>query len=662
MDNILINVISSDNPCFCLTGSVESIIKNKRLLLTFKRLGYSINDKIILIPFSQANEITTLQEIKNILIEYGFNVEFSESIKTEFSNFDREELLFSEFTKNAKAIRNSEFNENPILLESFNDFQKVISAKMIRKLYNFQILSAFHMTFSQNACNFSVPGSGKTSIVYATYAYLKNLPSSHPKHVDKLLIIGPLSSFAPWTNEYKDCFGALTTFQRLSGNSSVSRDEKLQHLYSGCPADVTLIYHGGVFSLKNEIIDFLKSHKTMVVVDEAHRIKNPEGVWGRSITDISKEAYSRIILTGTPLPNGYEDLFNLFKFLYPYRYKEILGFHYQNLQDLSKNNSEDDKRIERLKENISPFYIRIKKEDLMLPPIEEHFINIKMGEYQREIYDYIENEYVESFIKNPSGAIKDILNRAKLIRLRQASTNPSLLLKPILESLESGSDSTDIDPNSEYLQNTNIAFDDSDFFVKIRDYSINEVPIKFEEVLNILHQKIMPNNEKVIIWTIFIQNAKILHNYLIENGIKTKIIIGETIQEEREDIISKFNNPTNSSFNVVIANPFAVAESISLHKGCHNAIYLERDYNASNFVQSKDRIHRIGINNNIITKYYYMLCENSIDEIINSRLAEKVKRMEEIISDEIPLFNLLNDNDETIIIRDLIAKYAKRFA
>ncbi len=35
-----------------------------------------------------------------------------------------------------------------------------------RRLYTLQMLSAYHMAFAQNACNFSVPGAGKTSIVY----------------------------------------------------------------------------------------------------------------------------------------------------------------------------------------------------------------------------------------------------------------------------------------------------------------------------------------------------------------------------------------------------------------------------------------------------------------------------------------------------------------
>lgn len=125
-------------------------------------------------------------------------------------------------------------------------------------------------------------------------------------------------------------------------------------------------------------------------------------------------------------------------------------------------------------------------------------------------------------------------------------------------------------------------------------------------------------------------------------------------------IIDQFNNPKNLDFQVVIANPFAVAESISLHQGCHNALYLERDYNCSNFIQSKDRIHRVGLDKNQITTYYYFVCKDSIDEVIHTKLLAKIERMDKIINDEIPLFSRINESDETDIIKELIANYARR--
>ena len=116
-----------------------------------------------------------------------------------------------------------------------------------------------------------------------------------------------------------------------------------------------------------------------------------------------------------------------------------------------------------------------------------------------------------------------------------------------------------------------------------------------------------------------------------------------------------------STFKVIIANPFAVAESISLHKACHNAIYLERSFNCAHFLQSKDRIHRYGLKDGDITNYYYLVSENSIDTVIDDRLNEKERRLLRIIeSMPIPLFdNTLEDGgDEDIkaVIRD----YARR--
>ena len=92
----------------------------------------------------------------------------------------------------------------------------------------------------------------------------------------------------------------------------------------------------------------------------------------------------------------------------------------------------------------------------------------------------------------------------------------------------------------------------------------------------------------------------------------------------------------------------------------HFSFIFERDYNCSNFLQSKDRIHRVGLDKNQKTNYYYLISRNSIDEIISRRLTIKIRMMEEIINDDIPLFSIINDSDETDIIKDLIESYAKQ--
>lgn len=659
MNEITIN-IDHKNSNFVLVGCSELLINDKRLKMSLKRIGFQVADLDILIHFEDKTKISTLDEIQRLLEKFGLKKSLSEKTIKDVENFEREERLFKEFSKKAQSIRNNEFKKHPQLIDDFIDFQSVIRNELKRKLYPLQLLSAFHMTFSQNSCNFAVPGAGKTSIVFGAYSYLKQLPKDDPRHVDKLLVIGPLSSFAPWENEYEECFGKEIVSQRLSGDPTISREKKEEHLYSGNPAELTLIFHGGVKNLQLEIIDFLKTNATMVVVDEAHRIKNPDGVWGKSTIEISKEARSRVVLTGTPVPNGYEDLYNLFQFIYPFKFKSILGFHYANLLDMTSNSSTDSERVKTFTENISPYFIRIKKKDLDLPPIEEQIIEAEMNILQREIYDFIEAEYIQSFKLNPGGSVKDVLNRAKLIRLRQASTNPALLSKPLKDSLINNPELGEVDPNVKYTSYSDEFLDDSEFFHQILNYKNNETPQKFIETKKVIKENILKENEKVIIWTIFIQNAKDLQLFLLESGIQSRLLIGETVQSERESIISKFNNPNNLDFQVVIANPFAVAESISLHKGCHNAIYLERDYNCSNFLQSKDRIHRVGLAKDQVTKYYYIISRNSIDGVIDQRLQSKIKRMEAIIDEEIPLFIRINDDDETDIIKSLMLDYAQR--
>ena len=112
----------------------------------------------------------------------------------------------------------------------------------------------------------------------------------------------------------------------------------------------------------------------------------------------------------------------------------------------------------------------------------------------------------------------------------------------------------------------------------------------------------------------------------------------------------------------MIANPFTISESISLHKTCHNAIYLDRNFNAGQFIQSKDRIHRYGLKPDNKTNYYYIISENSIDETINRRLIFKEKRMTQIIETApIPLFfNVDNEDLADEDIKAIIEDYVKR--
>ena len=273
-----------------------------------------------------------------------------------------------------------------------------------------------------------------------------------------------------------------------------------------------------------------------------------------------------MILTGTPAPNGYRDLYNLFEFIWPN--KKIINYSPNQLDDMTI--TPNDARVEGLLDSLSPYFVRIRKSDLGLPPkTEEPPILIKMDPTQNRIYELIEKKVVSSLKKEDY--VIDNFKQAKMIRLIQAASNPRLLLSPIDE----------LTSEQDFLSEL-----DEEFIDLVRNYSNSEsVPNNFLAALKIIKDKIS-NGERIIVWAVYVETIRLFSKFLEQEKIPNRILYGETpIETEftahdeitREKIIDEFNSKV-STFNVVIANPFAVAESISLHEECHNAIYLERNF------------------------------------------------------------------------------------
>lgn len=635
-----------------LSGDVDLIMNNRR---TFRLLhdysNYTYEDGQII--FDVDSDLSkTLDRINKIAKRLGLTVEYSQDISDSVDDYILEEKKFEVFSKKALDIRNNKCD-----LNEFKAFESYLVKYLpARTLYDLQLLSAYHLAFSQNACNFSVPGAGKTSVVYGAYAYLHNLPDDDVKKIDNILIIGPLSSFGPWEKEYEQCFGIKAKSRRLIGGVPI--EEKKQYLYDFYPAEITLLSYASVPSLIDELLYFLKAHRVMVVLDEAHKIKNTSGgITAESVLRLAEYCKSRVVLTGTPAPNGYEDLTNLFKFIWPT--KNIVRFMPGQLKDMSKR--DNDPRVQSLLDSLSPFFIRVKKSDLRIPPAINHApIIVRMHAQQRCIYDVIESRYMAEIANNKDNMFKKMLVRARMIRLMQAATNPNLLKQPLSDfALEEG-------------LNLATVSEDLSFISQVLNYDNNEIPAKYEYAKDLI-SNIIQSNGKVVVWACFIRTIESFSSFLRSHGIENRVLYGATpvaadgmtAEDEdyeltREAIINEFHDP-NSSFRVIIANPFAVAESISLHKACHNAIYLERSFNCAHFIQSKDRIHRYGLPDNVVTNYYYLVSENSVDEVIDERLKRKEERLLEIIeSMPIPLFDNAMEDGGDEDIKAVIRDYARR--
>lgn len=632
-----------------ITGDIDSIFSNRRAARYLKdTVKFAKTDGSIIVE-ADDDINKSIDRIKKLCDYIGAELIYSGRVSEAVANYALEEEKFGEFAEKARLIRDNHCDK-----DDFERFVDSVSKNLSnRSLYKLQLLSAYHLAFSQNACNFSVPGAGKTSVVYGAFAYLSNLPQEDKKYVDRLLIVSPLSAFGPWEFEYEECFGEKPSTRRLNGKVPI--EEKKQYLYSFNPARITLLSYASVSALKDELIYFLKNNKVMVVLDEAHKIKNTNGgVTAAGVLEIASYCSSRVVLTGTPAPNGYEDLYNLYKFIWPT--KKIIPFEVYQLKDMSKAIS--DPRVDTLLQTIEPFFIRIKKSDLGIPQATEHEpIIVPMGETQRRIYDVIEKKYMNDIVSSKDNWFRQDLVKARLLRMMQAATNPSLLSMP----LKNFASFEGFDPNA--------VSEDTSLISDVLQYAKLETPAKFIKARELIEQ-IVADGGKVVVWAIYIKNILDFEKYLLSCGIPCKTLYGATPVatgdededevETREKIIAEFNK-LDSAFKVIIANPFAVSESISLHKACHNAIYMERSFNAAHFIQSKDRIHRYGLEPETETNYYYLLSEESIDEVIHDRLIEKETRLRDIIeSMPIPLFENAGLETGDDDIKALIAEYVNR--
>jgi len=238
-----------------------------------------------------------------------------------------------------------------------------------------------------------------------------------------------------------------------------------------------------------------------------------------------------------------------------------------------------------------------------------------------------------------------------IIRLLQLESNPQMLLNSIDANGEDFADILDISGDVE-------DFDFKNFSAEIVSL-INSVKktSKFiacvDQVLNICSQ-----NETVIVWCIFIDSIRNLLNELESNGLRVGCIYGAIDTEERDFLLNLFKE---KKLDVLITNPHTLAESVSLHYSCHNAIYYEYSYNLVHLLQSKDRIHRLGLPSGQYTQYYYLqnqflTSDNevySLDERIYERLSEKERTMLQAIENN-RLEKMTSIKDEVeLIFKDL---------
>ena len=498
-----------------------------------------------------------------------------------------------------------------------------------------------------NFAEFSVQGAGKTMAVLATFAHWRN-----SGEVEKLLVVGPLSSFQPWEDEVARCFVDQPTVLRWSG--SAANRTRMVPAYRR--SDIILCSYDTARRDVQMLRQQLMASPTVLVLDESHYIKNFEiGARGAAALELAPHAAKRLILSGTPAPHSLLDLYSQFAFLWPGAKQDLIGTPQQYLTRLSRSPAP----AAELRTSLGPFFHRTSQSELGLSEPTTHTELIPLSAAppgQARVISLLENKLAVEARKLPAKMDRELLSqwrKARIVRLLQAASNPSLL---------SSAEDLPRDPR--------VTFDVSELSSLITEFRDGTVrAAKIEWAVQKVRELIAAGN-KVLIWTWWVSNihllAEILEEFnplLLYGQIKPYEDFDDPFEVSRERNIRDFK--TRDDRPLLIANPSACAESISLHQVCHHAVYVDRTYNCGQFLQSLNRIHRIGLPKGAVTEYWIPVVDCAVERSVDRRLQQRQRTMFDLLGDDAPVLGVdwkeeavsVDSDDETqAAFQDLVTE------
>lgn len=474
-----------------------------------------------------------------------------------------------------RALESHQSAKNTLPIPAADLRERLRSLGFGRELSPEQARNVGRLASLPAAATFSVPGAGKTTEALACF-FLR------AKDDERLLVIAPKNAFAAWDEQIADCMPSVKGgFVRLRGGR-----DKIARALVDDPRFMLITYQQLV-----RVADLLSAHcarfPTHVFLDESHRIKSGSAKQtARAVLRLSHLPVGKLIMSGTPMPQSFDDLIPQFAFLYP----------------------ELPATADKVVELIKPVYVRTNKRELGLPPVTRQMARLPMAPMQAELYKLMKFEVAReaaTALSIPSRQTFRALGRS-VARLLQFVSNPSLL-------------------------SSEIGFAHPDLLAAV--LAEGDGP-KMKYALK-RARTLVREGHKVLVWSSFVRNVEYISERLADLGavfIHGGVDAGdEDDDESREGKIKLFHD--DPTVRVMVANPAAASEGVSLHRVCHHALYLDRTFNAAHYLQSEDRIHRFGLPANQQTTIEIVECVDTVDETVRERLKLKIDKMAEALED-----------------------------
>lgn len=464
-----------------------------------------------------------------------------------------------------------------------SDVAALLGSNWAAPLTEFQERDIAKLLSLRHGANFSVPGAGKTRVGLAVYSAMKERGE-----VSRLMVVSPKSAYESWLYESGACFHSRPRPMLLES----ARDQW---------AEILIVNYERLDRSLPFLAAWLQEAPSMLILDEAHRMKlGSRGTYGAACMTLGPLARRRLILTGTPAPNGAKDLENLLGFVWP-------GYGQRSVAQAVADGD-----LAHASSALRPLFTRTTKHELELPPLEPVMVPVEMSPLHGEIYQALVGEM--SVRAEPSADDFAALGRSAL-RLLMAATNPALLLEG----------STRYEPVEYRLPPLEIPQGDSLYEV-LKDLPSYELAPKYKEAARIVAAN-AAQGRKTLVWSTFVRSLTSLARLLENFG--PAVVHGGT--PDREEQLRRFREDPDCM--VLVSNPATLGEGISLHQVCHDAVYVDRDFMAGRYLQSLDRIHRLGLAPDVETRITVLAAQETVDEVVAVRLQQKLDFMARVLDD-----------------------------
>ncbi|MFE4370846.1 DEAD/DEAH box helicase [Streptomyces sp. NPDC056835] len=405
-------------------------------------------------------------------------------------------------------------------------------------------------------------GLGKTITLIALHLHRQTDPSA----AGPTLVVCPSSLMGNWQREIER-FGPGTPVRRFHG---VSRG--LEGLGDG---EFVLTTYG---TMRLDASRLGGTDWGMVVADEAQHVKNPYSATARQLRTIGARA--RVALTGTPVENNLSELWAILDWTTPGLLGRLGTFRTRYAESVESGN--DPAAAERLAALVRPFLLRRRKSDPgiapELPPKTETDRAVSLTREQAGLYEAVVRETLAA-IAEAGGMERRGLVVKLLTALKQICNHPAQYLKEQRPRLTDRSGKL--------------------------------------ELLDELLDTILAEDASVLVFTQYVQMARLLERHLAARGVPTQFLHGGTPVPEREAMVDRFQN---GEVPVFLLSLKAAGTGLNLTRAEH-VVHFDRWWNPAVEAQATDRAYRIGQLRPV--QVHRMITEGTIEDRIAEMLARK---------------------------------------